>query len=489
MRSTTALNRWLRLSVVLAAVVLLFTGCGATVGGQAVSPLYDPFHVGGLPAVDGPSGVRDGAPASEGKVLNSDGGPADRLAMLANNDVTEFWQQNYSPALKGSFTPIPRYVSYDSEDRRSPRVCGAQTYQMVNAFFCPPMDLMAWDRAVMIPVGQKFFGDVSISALMAHEYGHAVQRMADLVDDDSPSLVVEQQADCFAGAYERWVAEGNSPRFTLSTGDGLNHVLAAAITTRDPLVNQRNARRLEVQAHGTALDRVSAFQLGFVSGAEGCAGINETEIAQRRGDLPINLQTDPNGRTESGEVPIDASVLAALMEELGQVYAPAQPPTLSLQPSDCPSPQPGAPVAYCPDSNTIAVDLPALQQFGKRADEFSNLTLLQGDNTALSAVTSRYALAVQHERGVPLDTATAALRTACLTGVAQKAMAEPHSLPSGNALTLTAGDIDEAVAGLLVNGVAASNVSGATVPAGFTRIEAYRSGLQGDSELCYTRFP
>jgi predicted metalloprotease len=493
MRVTTALKRRVvpgrRMLITVGAAALLLTGCGQTVGGQAVSPLYDPFRVGGLPAVDGPSGIRDDGPAPAGTVLNSDGGAADRLAMLANNDVTEFWEQNYSPALQGNFTPIPRYVSYDSKDRSSPRVCGARTYRMVNAFFCPPLDLMAWDRAVMVPVGQKFFGDASISALMAHEYGHAVQRMADLIDDDSPSLVVEQQADCFAGAYERWVAEGNSPRFQLSTGDGLNHVLAGAITTRDPLVNERNARRLEVQAHGTALDRVSAFQLGFVSGAEGCAGIDEAEIAKRRDGLPITLQTDPNGQTQTGEVPIDESVLSALMEELGQIYSPAQPPTLSLSPSDCLSPQPGAPVAYCPDNNTIAVDLPALQQFGKRADEFSNLTLLQGDNTALSAVTSRYTLAVQHERGLPLDTATAALRTACLTGVAQKAMVEPHSLPSGNALTLTAGDIDEAVAGLLVNGVAASNVSGGTVPAGFTRIEAYRSGLQGDAELCYTRFP
>jgi hypothetical protein len=99
-------------------------------------------------------------------------------------------------------------------------------------------------------------------------------------------------------------------------------------------------------------------------------------------------------------------------------------------------------------------------------------------------VTSRYALAVQHERGEPLDTAAAALRTACLTGVAQSAMAGDHGL----ALELTAGDLDEAVAGLLTNGLVASNVNGETVPAGFTRIVAFRSGLGGDGDLCYARF-
>ena len=35
---------------------------------------------------------------------------------------------------------------------------------------------------------------------------------------------------------------------------------------------------------------------------------------------------------------------------------------------------------------------------------------------------------------------------------------------------------------------AASNVNGETVPAGFTRIVAFRSGLGGDQDLCYQRF-
>jgi hypothetical protein len=41
---------------------------------------------------------------------------------------------------------------------------------------------------------------------------------------------------------------------------------------------------------------------------------------------------------------------------------------------------------------------------------------------------------------------------------------------------------------LLTNGLAGSNADGQTVPAGFTRIVAYRSGLGGDRDLCYKRF-
>ena len=468
-----------------ATLVMLVTGCGSTVAGESVSPLYDPFKVGGMPAVTGPSGLRDDAPGPTGTVLNTDHGPVDRLTLQAVNDVAEFWEQNYSLTLPGRFVPVTKLVSYDSTDPASPRICGGATYDSVNAFYCPPLHLMAWDRGVMVPAGQKFFGDMSVAALMAHEYGHAVQRMADLIDRSTPSVVVELQADCFAGDYIRWVADGNSPRFTIDTGDGLNHVLAAAIAIRDPLVTDDLEKVLERAAHGTALERVSAFQQGFITGSTACRALNAQDVEKRRADLPLMLDTDDGGQVQTGEVTLDEQTLAMLMDDLGAIYAPADPPQLSLDPGECDNPQPGSPVAYCPDSNIIAVDLPALQAFSVRADERRDFMLVQGDNTGISALTSRYALAVQQQRGVPLDTAQAALRTACLTGVAQRAMIDP---PAGRKLKLTAGDIDEAVSGLLVNGVAASNVDGATVPAGFTRIVAYRSGLEADADLCYQRF-
>ncbi len=125
---------------------------------------------------------------------------------------------------------------------------------------------------------------------------------------------------------------------------------------------------------------------------------------------------------------------------------------------------------------------------GAIADE-KELTLPQGDDTALSVVMSRYALAVQHERGLPMQSPWTALRTACLTGVAHRKMAEPIDLPSHNQLLLTAGDLDEAVAGLLTNRLVASDADGTSVPAGFTRIAAFRGGVTGNADACYSRFP
>lgn len=68
-------------------------------------------------------------------------------------------------------------------------------------------------------------------------------------------------------------------------------------------------------------------------------------------------------------------------------------------------------------------------------------------------------------------------------------MFAPVGLPGGPGPVLAAGDLDEAVTGLLTNGLAASDVGGTTVPGGFTRIHAFRAGLLGDTERCYQRFP
>jgi predicted metalloprotease len=481
-------HRWITAAIGIACSALLVAGCSppTVLDGRALSMLYDPNRVSGLPAVDGPSGPRDSAPRPTGTVENTDNGEIDHLALLALNDIEDFWKQNYSKSLQGSFTPISELLSYNSKDPSSPPACGTQLYKVVNAFYCPPADLMAWDRGVLLASAKKYFGQMAVAAVLAHEYGHAIQRMAGVGDDSTAVLVLEQQADCFSGVYIRWVAEGRSPRFTLSTTDGLDHVLAGAIELRDPTPTAR--KPTTKNPHGTAFDRVGAFQKGFDGGAAACAKIDMNEIQQRRGNLPQTLQVSPEGTVETGQVEINNDTLSTLMELLGKIFNPANPPTLSTESANCPNAQTSKPASYCPANNTIYVDMPALQEMGKAADE-SSLVLLQGDNTALSAVTSRYALAVEHQRGLALDTPVSALRAACLTGAAQGKMAEPIALPSGKSLVLTAGDVDKAISGLLTNGLVASDTNGKTVPAGFTRITAFRSGLLGEIDQCYQRFP
>jgi predicted metalloprotease len=473
-----------RACIAAGCVALTVAGCSqATVlDGRAVSMRYDPYRVAGLPTSDGPSGPRAAAPTATGGVENTDDGDIDRAALLAVEDIEDFWSQHYSDAFAGRFAPVSRLVSVDP--RSAATICGEQAAAFdYNALYCAPDDLIAWDRVNLMPVAKEFFGDMEINGLLAHEYGHALQWRAGLVGEQRSSILVrEQQADCFAGVYMRWVAEGHSPRFTINTSRALDQVMAGAIAGRDP-ISTFDTLTLDPPSHGTALDRVGAFQIGFDVGADGCAAMDSNELQQRRGNLPPSL-FDP--ASPQSDIAIDDETLSTLMELLDQVYAPANPPTLTTGGDNCSASQ-QQPVVYCPGPNAIAVDIPALRQIGAPADE-SDFVLLQGDNTALSMVTSRYALALQHDRGLPLNTPVTAMRGACLTGVAQRKMADPIRGPSGNQLILGAGDLDEAVSGLLTNGVVATDVNGTPVPSGFTRILAFRTGLLGDADNCYQRF-
>lgn len=480
-------NRRVGAALSSACLILASAACASAVmEGRAASMLYDPDRVGGLHATNGFSGVRPNAPAPQGDVEGSDGGDNDRLALLAVNDIQDFWTATYPQFFSGEYTPVSAIRSYDSTNPLSGRVCGRTViYGDPNASYCRRDDSISWDRGVLIPSARKYFGDVAVAGVLAHELGHAVQTRAHSVHLLTRTIVKEQQADCFAGVYLHWVAQGRSTRFAMNTTDGLDHVLAGGITLRDPTDESENAPG----AHGSALDRVGAFQEGFDGDAATCAAIDHNEIARRHVGLPPAFQEYPSSDFEPGEMPITEDSLTTLMETLTQLFHPDKAPTLTVGGNiACADARPSPPASYCPATNTINVDLPGLQQMGTYTDKESR-QLLQGDDTAFSVVTSRYMLAVQRQQGVSLTGERAALRTGCLTGVAQRDMATPVALPSGHTLVLNAGDLDEAISGLLTNHLVASDANGDSVPAGFTRIVAFRSGLVGNTTQCYGNFP
>ncbi|GJF09963.1 peptidase [Mycolicibacterium cyprinidarum] len=468
----------------LTCAAVIATSCSpaspTVVDGRAVSMRFDPNRVAGLPATDGPSGPLVPEPSAVGRVRNTDDGQIDRSALLAIEDIEEFWQVNYPPSLPGDFAAVSELVSVDPDEPR-PKVCGKDPDLFAfNAAYCRRQNVIVWDRVELLPVAEKYFGDLSINALLAHEYGHAIQNASGLVNEDTDVLVREQQADCFTGVYLRWVAEGSSPRFAMNTTDALDKVLAGAIAIRDRPPDFTLFGLLPGGAtHGTALDRVSAFQQGFDLGADSCGTIDAHEIQERRGDdIPAAL-FDP--ASPHSDMAITEQTLSMLIAVLNDTFAPARPPTLRTGGSSCGS----GPALYCANTNTIDVDLAGLEQLGTPASE-SQRVLLQGDNSAISAVASRYMLAVQNERELAIDGPTAAMRTACLTGVAQSKLADPAV--SDDQLVLGAGDLDEAVSGLLTNGIAASDAQGVAVPSGFTRILAFRLGLSSDVERCFRQF-
>lgn len=473
-------------AAIATCTVLIGTACSTTLQGRAVSVFFDPFSVAGMPATDGPTGLRPNAEGPSREVEGTDDGDIDVLAASAISDIEEFWETAYPETFGNGFTPAKALISWDANGFDG-EFCGMDTYGLVNAGFCYSDRTIGWDRGELLPGLQRAHGDMGVVMVLAHEYGHAIARQSDLSDDDTPTLVSEQQADCFSGVYMRWVAEDNSPRFSLSTGEGLNNVLAGVISFRDPLLNEGDPD-VGYDEHGSAFERLSAFQFGFTDGPSACAAIDLREIGQRRGDLPVLLPED-----QTGELPVTEDSVRSIIDAMEILFEPANPPSLSFDDAtaeDCADARPSPPASFCPATNTIVVDLPGLENLGEQADPQDGGNLATGDNMAYSVLVSRYMLAIQQQHGgIVLDNAEAALRTACLTGVATVKMTKEVTTPDGDTIALTAGDVDEAVSGILTNGLVASDVNGESVPSGFSRIDAFRVGVLGDAERCFRRFP
>lgn len=134
----------------MAIVMCVTAACSSVVAGRAVSVFEDPFSVAGMPATDGPSGLRRDAAAPSRVVQNSDGGEIDRLAAGAVSDIEEFWSTAYGAAFDGEFRPVKALISWDSEGLDA-QFCGMETYGLVNAAFCAPNRTIGWDRGVLLP--------------------------------------------------------------------------------------------------------------------------------------------------------------------------------------------------------------------------------------------------------------------------------------------------------------------------------------------------
>lgn len=459
---------------VLAMLVTIgvLAGCTREIAGTAgqLSRL-EPDTVAGLPITDDPSGPRrDVAPATL-PVQGSDGGSVDALAVNAVADVQEYWDERFPVDFDTPFNPLARLVSFDSRGAGQ-QLCGNTTAGLVNAFYCPSEDTIGWDRGELLPYLQETFGPMAVVMVLAHETGHAVQARLRLLAPTAPTIVFEQQADCMTGAFMRHVAEGGAEHFTLSTGDGLADVLASVFALRDPV----GGRLVDPDAHGTAFDRVAAFQFGFADGPTRCAEIDLAEVQERATELGFANSAD---EAAEGNLRINEANLRLVERSLRSAFASsgAQPPELVIGSRPCPDAVPTPPVSYCPGTRTIAVELDGLAEVGST-----------GDFAAFALFASRYTLSVQDAAGLAPDADLAGLRTACLVGAWAGVLLET---PFGNRnpiddppLRISSGDLDEAVSELLADGLVASDVDGRSVPSAFARVDAFRIGFLEGSGPC-----
>src|SRR3954462_8767919 len=251
------------LPVVLALATVWLAGCATVVIGRPEA---------GQPA------PRTGASettvvGAAGGGLGAAGGAVDELATAALADLEEYWTEVFPDVFGRPFVPLQGgYFSVDpgsADPVQYPQGvgCGVDLREVENnAFYCqspdvPNADSITYDRAFLGELGEDY-GAFLPALVKAHEFGHAVQAR---VGSPPTSIATETQADCLAGSWTRWVAEGEAPRSRLR-GPDLDALLRGYFLLRAPV----GPSPAEQAAHGSYFDRVSAFQDGFDDGPEAC---------------------------------------------------------------------------------------------------------------------------------------------------------------------------------------------------------------------------
>jgi predicted metalloprotease len=146
-------------------------------------------------------------------------------------------------------------------------------------FYCPGDRRVYIDLSFYRQLATQFGapGDFARAYVIAHEVGHHVQnllgvtdkaaqteRQAGRVGANKVSILVELQADCFAGV---WASQANQARKILEPGD-LEQGLQAASSVGDDTLQRREQGTVVPDSftHGTSAQRVRWFRRGFDSG-------------------------------------------------------------------------------------------------------------------------------------------------------------------------------------------------------------------------------
>ena len=488
------------LAIALAAVL---AGCAAV--GPGVTASRSDQNPGGI-FDDDPTGAtvpRDYA-VIEGVVDFGEDGPRhpdyDGYLTAALKDIQDFWADAYPEAYNSQWTPLAGtvYAAYPSRQDPIPACTrgnvGTSTYEQIRAgtaFYCPFGDFMAYDDDDRLPVMVDQLGREAVAVALAHEFGHAVQARAG--EFDQPIVLLEQQADCFAGAWVAHVASGGSDLIAFDDR-AVSAGLIAMITVADPILTDGTNPLATANAHGTGFDRVGAFQDGFLGGVTRCTTFFTENRAANLIDLAFEPD-DPNGGNlplvdpgpidaDTGPVDIVTLIPAGLDQYWTALLAANDvsftPPTFTPFSADgelpsCSAVDPASwprSIVYCPDDNTIYWD----------QDYAAALANDQGDMAVGYLMSNAYSEAVQTALASLQAGEPRALLDACLTGVW---VAWTIPKVEGRKLYLSAGDLDEAVitAIILSDPTTDTNVHGSA----FEAVDAFRTGVLGGLQECQTK--
>jgi len=434
-------------------------GCGAVVIGEANPGLSAPTD----------------APAGDVTVVGATGEPIDVLAQNALADLETYWDEQFPDVYGTRFEPLRGgYFSVDPSTSAPGEFpdgvgCGADPREVAsNAFYClasqsPNSDSITYDRAFLAELADGY-GRFLPALVMAHEFGHAVQGR---VGSPGASIATETQADCFAGAWTAWVAEGNASHSQLREAE-LDDLLRGYFLLRDPVGTSAG----QESAHGSYFDRVSAFQEGFDDGPEACRDrfgpdrvFTQSEFTRdddfrRQGNLDYRTLVDYMSQA------LPTFWTQAFAEDFDENFDPPTLEPFQGRAPDCAPSDRG--LVYCADGNVVGYD-------ERLTTEANGL----GDFAVATAIAIPYALAARDQLGLDAADPDAIRSAVCLTGWFSERVYSEGVSP----VAISPGDLDESVLFLLEYGVS-EEVLGAAELSGFQLVDVFRGGFVEGPSAC-----
>jgi predicted metalloprotease len=419
----------------------------------------------------------------------------DAFLEAAINDIQNFWRNEF-PAVYGSeYVELAGGVHpMEQGDILTPG-CGAPNtdYSEVegNAFYCGDGDFVAYDDEQLVPYLDQELGRFAIGIVFAHEWGHAIQFRIGW--ETEQVIYMEQQADCFAGSWLAHIARGESADGELQFTDAdLKGALSAMIFVRDEPGTTAEADPL---AHGSAFDRVGAFEDGFRNGTAQCATYPDSPppIIQFSYDGVGNQENapldDPTGQGND----IFSIALSTLNGYWPTTVAGMTELTIGHFTGDPSSVCESLPdtifqaAFFCPANSTVWVDDESA------ADIYNRQEL--GDMGVVYVIATGWAEAVLATLGDPLTGETKSLASDCLVGAYARSVlpADFNGIPDTDPTTgdgvrpvLSPGDLDEAVSTAIQAGDDTEDTDQHGTP--FEKIEQFRRGVLGDYAACQSEF-
>ncbi len=401
-------------------------------------------------------------------------------------DIQNFWSSQMPDAFGQEFQKIPASKIFAYNSSNPPPACGPgeqPSYEDLagNAFYCTEGKFIAFDDQNLFPQLYEKFGSYAVAMVLAHEWGHAVQDQLGLSDGGTATVYLEQQADCFAGAWTKWVGDGNSDQLSLSKGS-LDSALGGMLAFRD----EPGTDPSDPAAHGSGFDRVRAFRDGFTTGLSACADYvdNPPEITQ----LPFRSNEDylTGGNLEYSKL---IGLLAPDFETWMEREFPAFEKLSAIQGFD-PATEDAScgattlsgadatgKIFYCASDNSIRWDGPWLAGINDESGDFATGLLLG----------MQFGVALQSQQGMSdaeIGSEDSIQQRACLVGAYSGSLIDEIDRPTeGRKLTISGGDLDEALASL-ISFTSPDQVDESGSSLAFDRIEAFQNGVFDGAGSC-----